>query len=429
MPQPFDYSLNVPNPANAVLQGVQQGAGLYQGLQQAKQQAIETKVAQQSLDRKTAFSADLQKISAAPTAAGYASLAARYPEFGAALKESHELLGAEEQKQNLADASGVYSALAADQPEIAEEQLNAQAEALRSAGRDREAKAREDLAKLVKISPETAKTTAAMYLSTVMGPKDFVEGFSKLETGRRATQLEGATLSEAEAKAEKAAVDSKYAESQAVADLEKKGWDVKKIQSDIQVNRENSRIAAMNAALSKETNADKKALLQSKLVDAQQKREGVIRERVANAESARGSIDNLINTVDRALKTPAGVMNDVLGPIDSKLPTAGQAEADFEALLDTLGSQAFLAMVPNLKGTGSLSNAEGEKLQAGLQSLSKTQSPERLLNNLREIQRLMLKARTNITERYGVPETVPDTPEAAPGDADLEALLLEYGDN
>jgi hypothetical protein len=61
---------------------------------------------------------------------------------------------------------------------------------------------------------------------------------------------------------------------------------------------------------------------------------------------------------------------------------------------------------------GQLSNAEGEKLQSALQSLSLKQSPERLMENIREAQRLMLKARGNIEARYGAAPSVPDTPAA-----------------
>jgi hypothetical protein len=426
MPQPFNYALNVPDPTQAVLQGVQ----LAQGIAETRGAQAQAAGIQAENDRRVSFQKDLAAISAAPTAAGYASLAARYPETSKVLKESYDLLSAEEQQERIRQASGVYSALASGEPEFAQELLTKQAEAYRNGGREKEAKTLEDLARLVEMSPETAQTTAGLYLATNMGADKFVEGFSKLEADRRATQLEGATLSEAEAKAEKAAVDAKFAESNAAADLAKKGWDVKKIQNDIVVAKENARIAAISADIAKEGNDTRKGTLQLKRDTFIQIRDEKVRERVANAESARASIDNLTNTVDRALATPIGVMQDVLGPVDSKLPTFGQAEADFEELVETMSSQTFLAMVPNLKGTGSLSNAEGEKLQAALQSLSKRQSPERLINNLKEVQRLMLKARANITTRYGVPETIPDTPDALSddaNDAELDALLQQYG--
>jgi hypothetical protein len=427
MPQPFDYSLSVPNPASSLTQGIQKGLGLAQGLTQVRQVKADATAAAQANERRAAFNADLSKISSAPTAAGYASLSARYPEFGKVLKESYDVLGAEEQKQNLSDASSVYSALSADETEFAEELLTKQAEALRSGGREKEAKAREDLAKLVKLSPETARTTAGLYLSTVMGPEKFVEGFSKLESDRRARDLEGATLTEAEAKAEKAAVGAKYAESEAVIELQKKGYDIEKIKNDIVVSRENSRLAAINAAIAKENSQVRREALEIKREQYAAQRDEKIRERVANADAARGQVDNFLDTADRALKTSLDVVGNATGPIDKRLPTLRQSTADFEELINTLGSQAFLAQVPNLKGMGALSNAEGEKLQSALQNLSLRQSPARLLNNLREAQRLLLKARANISTRFGVPENVPDTPSADPEDRELNALLDEYG--
>lgn len=49
------------------------------------------------------------------------------------------------------------------------------------------------------------------------------------------------------------------------------------------------------------------------------------------------------------------------------------------------------------------------------------------MENVREAQRLILKARKNVSERYGVPDKVPDTPEAAPNPGEIDALLKKYG--
>lgn len=421
MPQPFNYGSNIPNPSQAILEGVQ----LATGIAQNKQVRAEAAAAQTAVDRRTAFQNALLKIQEKPSSAAIASLGLAFPEFGAVIKEAHDVLGAEEQKQNITDASSVYSALIAGEPEYAAESLRKQAEALRNGGREQDAKAREDLAKLVELSPETALTTGGLYLSKVMGG-DFAKNFSGVENERRQRDLEGAALTKAEAEAASAAVAADFAQSNAALDLQKKGFDIEKIKNDIEVSRANLRIAALNADLKKEGNEQRKALLQSKLSDAQLKRDATVRERVANAESARGAIDNFLNTADRALKTKDFVVANATGPVDQRFPTLFQSTADFEADIETLRSQTFLAQVPNLKGLGQLSDAEGKKLDASLANLSLKQSPERLLNNIREAQRLLLKARENITTRYGVPETIPDTPNAAPEDPELQSLLDQY---
>ena len=92
------------------------------------------------------------------------------------------------------------------------------------------------------------------------------------------------------------------------------------------------------------------------------------------------------------------------------MPTASADVADFEGLVETLGSQAFLAQIPKLKGTGNLTEKEGDKLQTSLQNLSLKQSPERLFENVTEAMRLLGKVRTNITERSGMPSVPRDVP-------------------
>jgi hypothetical protein len=39
----------------------------------------------------------------------------------------------------------------------------------------------------------------------------------------------------------------------------------------------------------------------------------------------------------------------------------------------------------------------------------------------------MLKARANLVDKFGVPETVPDTPAATPTNTEIDDLLLKYG--
>jgi hypothetical protein len=134
----------------------------------------------------------------------------------------------------------------------------------------------------------------------------------------------------------------------------------------------------------------------------------------------------MLNTADRVLKNPS--LNSVLGSIQGRLPAFVSDEAnDAIALIDTLGSQAFLSQIPNVKGMGALSNAEGEKLQSALQNLTRKQSEKQFRENLSEAQRLMLKARKNISTRFGVPETTPDTPAVQPSMTDIDSILKKYG--
>ena len=167
--------------------------------------------------------------------------------------------------------------------------------------------------------------------------------------------------------------------------------------------------------------------LQLKLQDKIAERDAKVGEKAAEVTAGRATIDNMLNTADRVLQTPMSVIGSAAGPISSRAPTLSQDTADFEELLNTLSSQAFMAQIPSLKGMGALSNAEGEKLQSSLQNLSLRQSPERLVENVKEAQRLIMKSRENLSKKFGVPDVTPDTPAAQPSPTNIDALLQKYG--
>ena len=314
----------------------------------------------------------------------------------------------------------------AGKPEVAQQLLLEQAAAARNAGMEQDAQAAETVAELVKLNPATAETSTGLLLASAMGPDKFAETFTKLQGERREAELQPSKLTESQAKAQKAAVEAKFAESGAALDLQKKGWDITKIQEDIKISKQNAGIAALNAQISREGNQIKREENQLKLQDLVQKRDEAVRTKAADLESARTNMDNMLNTADRILKTPIGVVGSAAGPVSSRMPTLSQDTADFEALVETLGSQSFMAQIPNIKGMGALSNAEGEKLQAALQNFSLRQSPERLLENVKEAQRLVMKARKNMTARSGLPETIPDTPDVRTLGGDIDALVRKY---
>lgn len=167
----------------------------------------------------------------------------------------------------------------------------------------------------------------------------------------------------------------------------------------------------MEAQLKRETNELKRQEIEQKIASSRLKTEQAVRKEAADVESARSSIDNFLTTIDEIVATPKGVVENAAGPISDKIPTFRQSTADFEELVNTLDAQAFIAQIPNMTGKGALSDAEGRKLSASLKNFSLRQSPERLLRNAREAQRLMLKARQNLTRKYGVPDSVPDRPQ------------------
>lgn len=411
MVQPIDYLGMLPR--------VDLGESLMQGLQLG--QAIkDVRAENQQQDMAQQYANDLQAVMQNPTPQGFAALTAKYPQQREAFKQSWEILDKGQQDEEFGAGARVFSALQSGKPDIAMAELDQRIMAMENSGQD--AGDLKAIRETVRANPQAALG----HIGLVMSATD-PERWSKMMAESRAAEKAPAELSEAQAKAYKAGVAAKFAESDAALSLEKKGWDIQKLQSDISLGRQNAQIAAMNAAAAREGNDLKRQELQQKIDAAQTKRDDALREKVATIESGRAQIDNMLNTADRVLKTPIDTVEWATGPIGSKVPTTDVETADFEEMVNTLSSQAFMAQIPGLKGMGALSNAEGEKLQSSLQNLSLRQSPSRLIENVREAQRLILKARDNLSTRYGIPNTIPDTPAAQPEASEIDALLQKYG--
>lgn len=415
----IDY--NIQDPSQAILGGLSIGSNLNQ--MAAGKAAAETAAAtkkQMTVDINAVMSKDT------PSASDFAGLTVKYPQFNEQFKQAWDMMGGEQQQNRINQMSDVYATLEAGNTDVAKQILETQAQAAENSGDERSAKAARALISTIELNPATARTSVGLRLASAMGPEKFTETFTKLQSERREATIDPATLSLAQSKAKKAAVDSKFAESDAAIDLQKKGWDIYKIQEDTKVAKENNRIAAITAGIKREQNALKKQEMQLKLDDMKIKRDAAVREKVAAVESANSNIDNMLNTADRILQTPAGVIDDATGPIESRLLTIDEDVADFEALIETIDAQAFLAQIPNITGMGALSDAEGKKLAAALQNFSLKQSPARLMENVREAQRLLLKARANIARKHGVPESIPDTPAVETSPEDVDVILKKY---
>ena len=432
--QPIDYSVDVKSPFEQSMGGFNAGLGMRENINKVKQQ-------EQALAMQQQLQTDLAGLAKNPNAAAsdYASMMVKYPQLSEHFKRGWDTLNGEQQRNKLSTASQVYAAVNSGKTDIAVGLLNEQAAALRNSGKEQEAKAAETMAKFIEMDPVSAKTTTGLLLSSLMGPEKFAETFTKLETENRAAQEQPSKMTalqeenrKKKADADLAEIKARYGEQTEVADLAKKGWDIKKIEQDIIASKagvaqgaERNRLAAMEAALKREDNGLKRQELQLRVDDARTKQAQEVRTKVAEIGSARASIDNMLNTADKLLTHPG--KDAALGSVASKIPTLRQDTADFESLVENLDAQAFIAQVPSMKGMGALSDAEGKRLSNALQSFSLRQSPEQFSDNVREAQRLMLKARKTMTEKYGVPDTVPDTPAAAPSDKDVDALLKKYG--
>lgn len=407
--RPIDYSVDVQSPFEAALGGFKLGASVSE-IQAAQQKRD---LERQALERAQAAQTELQNLFTNPnaTSADYARVSAFLPKDQAAIvTQGFERKTKDQQESDLKLGGQVYSAVKSGKLDIAKQRLQDSADAYRNSGREADARAAEDAIEFIDFNPTGAQATIGVYMARLPGGTAYLEAADKALATVRAEAKAPFELTETQAKAQSAAVAAKFAESNAVTDLTKKGWDITKVQEDIKIAKQNANIAAMNAATAKETNALKRQENELKLQEMIDKRDATVRQVTAEVESARGDMDNFLNTANRIKQTPREIINSATGPVASRLPTFGQQTADFEGLVETLGAQAFISQIPKIRGTGALSEKEGDKLQASLQNLSLKQSPDRLLENVNESIRLIEKARKTLSIKSGLPDTPMDIP-------------------
>jgi hypothetical protein len=437
MPAPIDYGVNIADPTQAFLSAFQSGASVQESQFKQQQQ-------QQQLANQQNIQEGFNKVrQPGATAADYANLSMLLPETQAkAVRESFGMLSGERQQMALQQSGQVFSAFKSGQPEIAISLMDQQIDAKRNSGDEPGAKFLETWRDVAKANPKATEDYFGFTISQMPGGDKVITSAISLGQEGRAAGKGPAELRESVAKADsavadatiklaqadnaadtakadaelkkaqaaKAVIDAEFARRNAELEVQQKGATLRKTEADILINKENARIAALTAAAAKETNALRREELQQKINESKEKRDSTDREQKATFESQTADIDNFLNTAARIKQTPKDIIKQATGPIASRLPTSNQDVADFESLVDTLGSQAFISQIPKIKGTGALSENEGNKLQASLQNLSLKQSPERLIENVNEATRLLEKVRANISVRSGLPALPLDVP-------------------
>jgi hypothetical protein len=236
MPAPINYLMDVQSPIQAAVQGLQFGGAL-QKLQADRELAAQQQAdAQAKAQQQQQLQADLGALAANPnpTARDYAAVMAKYPQLSEQYKRTYDVMNAEQQQNKLSQATQVYAALQADQPEIAQQLLNEQATAARNSGLEEDAKAAETMAKLVKLNPATAKTTMGLGVAAILGPEKFGETFKTLGAEQRATELAPVEQRRIAAETAIKETEAQYAPKQIPLQIEKLGADIGLTQAQIE---------------------------------------------------------------------------------------------------------------------------------------------------------------------------------------------------
>lgn len=407
--EPINYVALSPTPDYS--KSLADGLEFAKGFQLLQARRAELEKAQLTAQRTAQFRTEVGPALQAGDPSALVQLFGKYPDFGDQIKQASGFLNDADENNKKTTSATVYNGLQSGNVDIAKKALESRVNYLTKIGADAN-EWKGALDSLNSGAPDKIKQVQqqATLLHALYNPAA-IKTMNEVNTDRRAEQLQPAKVREGVATADKAvadastaAVTAKYADSKAAQDLEKTGWDIKKIGADIDIARESNRIAAMNAAISRENNGLKKQELELKRDDAQMVRDQKLRDKAAEATSGISSIDNILNTID-AVKNHPGLEKAV--GIKSAFPTTpGSDAANFEALVETLGSQSFLSQISAFKGMGALSDAEGKKLQSALSNFSIKQSPQQLRKNLGEVERLMTNARENVIKKTGAPASI-----------------------
>lgn len=230
MAQPFDFRLQLPDPAAAVTGGLQQGIQLGSMMERAdlmaaqrQQTELENQALQAKAQRAQQFHQELGKLGAEGfSAKALNELMVKYPEAVEQLKTPFANLSTQEREAKVSEIQPVVAALNAGDRVTASELMQRQVDALRNAGKDREADAAETQRNLILHGDlNAAQTSLNTSVAMAMGPEKYNETFGKLEEERRKRMLEDSTNLKEYSDAKIAEAKAKFAELREQLEVDK----------------------------------------------------------------------------------------------------------------------------------------------------------------------------------------------------------------
>ena len=228
MPAPIDYGVQIADPTQAFLGAFQTGASIQESRlkqEQQQQQLANQKLIQEGFNK-------LRQPGA--TAADYANLSMMLPETQAkSVRESFSMLSGERQNAALQQSGQVFSAFKAGKPDIAISLLDQQIEGKRNSGDEAGAKFLETWRDVAKENPKATEDYFGFTISQMPGGDKVISSALALTKGQQEEKLfpdlqkqKNAEMLKAVSESEKAAIEAKYADKFAIADLKKKAADL-----------------------------------------------------------------------------------------------------------------------------------------------------------------------------------------------------------
>lgn len=418
MAGPYDYTLDVQQPLQSVLQGYQAGAAIRNDQMQVQQQ----QAAQAQLQRRQQI---LGQLAANPnaTADDYASVITQLPDLAEPLQKAWTTRNTAQQQAHASDLLQWGAAIKSGRPDIAAQQINDRADVMEASNGGQptpESQALRTNAQALQQNPQLALgKIQAMLAANPLG-KDAAETLAKFGGEGRAEKLfpdqmrEGTAKADAaEADAKTKAVQAKYAESAALKDLELKGWNVENIKSEIGYRKESSRIAAMNAAAAREGNALRREELSLKVQEARSALDEKIRTKAADYESGQATLQDALNLLTEIRSDP-DTLEAATGTMAFRAAIPGTKARTVAGKIEQLQNTLAASNLDKLKGA--MSDKDILFLKNITSNLDRYQSESGFIRELQKVEEVLIRGDKQLRNKFGNPtKPAPAVPSTSEG--------------
>ena len=424
MAQPYDYTLNVPNPMQAFNQAFKVGADQRIVLEQAaaREQAakmqeegnrlvmeyFETPADQRSYDQ-------------------ILQISMYNKPFADMAQKSFDMLSEQQQQSAFTDATQIHSALrnvlaGETDFEILDQILDRRIQATK--GNPGLNKMWSDAREIARTNPEGAELMVATRIAALPGGKDYFATMKTRGEEARAAQLQPGKIQENKLQVEKLQDEIKFNQYEGFINLAENGVDVVSmvaaeapIRKDLQeISKRQKQLNAAQRRKDQATITNLEQQIQERQDAVQEKAQAKIQEQKVQMLASEDLLRKSTEILDAALEKDArgnykkdeegnyivnATARAALGPVDQLLFTAQSEVADFEEDVGVLAAQIYLDKVKLMRGTGPLSDREGAKLESAAESLSLRQSPQKFITNVMSIRDLSQRNQELTKQKYG----------------------------
>ena len=424
MAQPYDYTLNVPNPMQAFNQAFKVGADQRIVLEQAaaREQAAKMQEEGNRLVMKYFETpADQRSYDQILQISMYNK------PFADMAQKSFDMLSEQQQQSAFTDATQIHSALrnvlaGETDFEILDQILDRRIQATK--GNPGLNKMWSDAREIARTNPEGAELMVATRIAALPGGKDYFATMKTRGEEARAAQLQPGKIQENKLQVEKLQDEIKFNQYEGFINLAENGVDVVSmvaaeapIRKDLQeISKRQKQLNAAQRRKDQATITNLEQQIQERQDAVQEKAQAKIQEQKVQMLASEDLLRKSTEILDAALEKDArgnykkdeegnyivnATARAALGPVDQLLFTAQSEVADFEEDVGVLAAQIYLDKVKLMRGTGPLSDREGAKLESAAESLSLRQSPQKFITNVMSIRDLSQRNQELTKQKYG----------------------------